>query len=250
MRVLKITLEGTTTSFRYPQFMIGVQPSFPMPPPATIYGHICSALGRWVDPEGLKFAFHFTSQASFEDLEHIHVLSAATGKLPLSAGFDEGNLVYPKVLEGTTNPLRRQILFQPRLILYINRPEWEMAFRRPHYAVVLGRSQDLATYTQVNVIDLLPSEQAYFEHTLLPYDMAAQTAVGIVTLMPRWISLDQQRQTEFARYLIVQRRIQSQELMRFESSAYLTDPTTPLIGGNRLGLVFHTFTGATDAILA
>src|SRR5260221_7605158 len=92
MRVLKVTLEGITTSFRYPHFMTGVQPSFPVPPPSTIYGHICSALGEWVDPEGLAFAYHFTAQESVVDLEHIHVLSASTGKLPGSQ--------YPKVLEG------------------------------------------------------------------------------------------------------------------------------------------------------
>ena len=50
MRVLKVTLEGITTSFRYPHFMVNVQPSYRMPPPATIYGHICSALGEWVSP--------------------------------------------------------------------------------------------------------------------------------------------------------------------------------------------------------
>jgi CRISPR-associated protein Cas5t len=250
MRVLKIVLEGTTTSFRYPQFMIGVQPSFPMPPPSTIYGHICSAVGEWVDPDGLAFAYHFTAQESFEDLEHIHVLKAAGGKLPstIQQREGEGNQVpYPKVLEGNTNPFRRQIVFRPRLVLYLNRPEWELAFRRPRYAVVLGRSQDLATYTSISVIELETSKEAYFEHTLLPYEMATQTAVGIVTLMPRWISLDQQRRTDFARYLILQRRVQSQELMRFEPTSYLTDPTSAPVKGNKLGLVFHTFVGAQHA---
>lgn len=32
MRVLKVVLEGTTTSFRYPHFMLSIQPSFPLPP--------------------------------------------------------------------------------------------------------------------------------------------------------------------------------------------------------------------------
>src|SRR5258708_7142170 len=82
MRVLKVVLEGETTSFRYPHFMFGVQPSFPLPPPATIYGHICSTMGEQVDLEGLRFAYHFTAEASFEDLEHVHVLEAKSGMLP------------------------------------------------------------------------------------------------------------------------------------------------------------------------
>jgi CRISPR-associated protein Cas5t len=240
MRVLKVVLEGITTSFRYPHFMMGVQPSFPMPPPATIYGHICSALGEWIDPEGLAFAYHFTAQESVVDLEHIHVLSASTGKLPGSQ--------YPKVLEGNVNPFKRTVLFQPRMVLYLNKPEWESAFRSPRYPVILGRSQDLATYTSIKVVDLVPGEQVYFEHTILPYKMAAQTAVGIVTLMPRWIDYQHNRQPHFARYLILQRQIKNGDMVHFDSEphSYLTDPTTTRVNGMTLGLVFHTFIGEND----
>ena len=240
MRVLKVTLEGITTSFRYPHFMTGVQPSFPVPPPSTIYGHICSALGEWVDPKGLAFAYHFTAQDSVEDLEHIHVLSASTGTLKGSS--------HAKVLEGNINPFKRTMLFQPRLVLYLNQPEWEMAFRSPRYPVVLGRSQDLATYTHIDVIDLVPSEQVYLEHTILPYKMATRTSVGIVTLMPRWIDYERNRQPYFARYLILQRRVKNSELVHFntEQNSYLTDTTTPQDNGMTLGLVFHTFVGEDD----
>ncbi len=237
MRVLKVVLEGITTSFRYPHFMMGVQPSFPMPPPATIYGHICSVLGEWIDPDGLAFAYHFTAQDSTEDLEHIHVLSATTGTLQRSK--------FPKVLEGNVNPFKRTILFQPRLVLYLNKPEWESAFRSSRYPVILGRSQDLATYTSIEVLDLVLEKQVYFEHTILPYEMATQTARGIVTLMPRWIDYQHNRQPHFARYLILQRRIKNDELVHFnmEPQSYFTDPATTRIGGMTLGLVFHTFIG-------
>lgn len=236
MRVLKIVLEGTTTSFRYPHFMIGVQPTYPMPPPSTIYGHVCSTLGDWVDPHGLQFAYHFTSLASFEDLEHIHVLEASSGVLPLG-----GEVKYDKVLKGKTNPYRRALLFQPHLTLYLNRPEWEDAFRSPRYAVVLGRSQDVATYTSVSVLDLTLEEDVYLEHTLLPYDMATQTSVGIVSLMPQWIDYERNRRTTFARYLVLQQHMASRDLVRFESEGFLTDPTAPVIRGRKLGLVFHSF---------
>lgn len=243
MRVLKVVLEGITTSFRYPHFMMGVQPSFPMPPPATIYGHICSALGEWVDAAGLAFAYHFTAQQSVEDLEHIHVLSASSGNLPGSQ--------HPKVLEGNVNPFKRTVLFQPRLVLYLNRTEWASAFHTPRYPVILGRSQDLATYTSVSVVDLETSEQIYLEHTLLPYKMATRTSVGIVTLMPRWIDYERNRQPHFARYLILQRRVKNSDLVHFdaETNSYLTDPSAPVVNGMTLGLVFHTFIGEDDEAL-
>ena len=244
MQVLKVELEGITTSFRYPHFMMGVHPSFPMPPPATIYGHICSTLGDWVPPDGLQFAYHFTSEhtvGDVEDLEHIFVLSPEGGKLPGTA--------YPKVLGGTMNPFKRQILFHPRLVLYVNRPEWEGTFRSPRYPVVLGRSQDLCTYTRISVLDLPSADAVYLEHTLLPYGMATRTGVGIVALMPRWLDYERNRRPSFARYLILQRRVMNGDLLHFaegssgSATRYWADPTAPQVNGMPLGLVFHTFTG-------
>jgi CRISPR-associated protein Cas5t len=139
MRVLKVVAEGLTTSFRYPHFMQEIHPSFQMPPPATIYGHVASALGEWFDPSGVQFAYHFTYEGSCKDLEHTIVLTPGVGYLPGSK--------IPKVLEGNVTPFTRELLFRPRLTLYLNRPEWESAFRSPHYVVTLGRSQDLFTYT-------------------------------------------------------------------------------------------------------
>src|SRR6266516_4874299 len=78
MRVLKVVAEGLTTSFRRPHFMHGIQPTFRMPPPATIYGHLCSALGDVVPPEGIAFAYHFTAQTSFSDIEHTHIVFECT----------------------------------------------------------------------------------------------------------------------------------------------------------------------------
>ncbi len=245
MRVLKIVLEGTTASFRYPHFMLGVQPTFPLPPPATIYGHICSALGAWVDPDGLAFAYHFTAAGEGEEIEHIHVLAAASGKLP--------GTKHPKVLEGNVNPFTRHVLLHPRLVLYLNRPEWRDAFRTPRYPVALGRSQDLACYISVEIVELEQRADVYFEHTLLPYTMAAQTAVGVVTLMPRWLDYGRNRQPSFARYLLLRQRVMSSDLLRFAGAApgrYWADPRAPQVKGAPLGLWFHTFTGAADEALA
>ncbi len=237
MRVLKIVLEGTMTSFRYPHFMLSVQPTFPLPPPATIYGHICSAVGEWIDPKGVAFAYHFTAAGSGEDLEHIHVLSASSGKLPGTR--------LPKVLEGNVNPFTRHVLLFPRLVLYLNQPDWIDAFRSPRYPVVLGRSQDLACYTSIEVIELERQPEVYLEHTLLPYRMATQTTVGVVTLMPRWLNYARRREPSFERYIMLQQRVSSGPLLRYGDSDLLfwTDPTAPRHNGTPLGLCFHSFVG-------
>jgi CRISPR-associated protein Cas5t len=59
LKAAKIVIEGPVASFRYPHFLIGRQISFDMPPPSTIYGHIASAVGEWLDAAGIKFAYNF-----------------------------------------------------------------------------------------------------------------------------------------------------------------------------------------------
>ena len=240
MRVLKVVAEGLTTSFRYPHFMQGMHPTFEVPPPATIYGHVCSALGDWVDPAEFTFAYHFTHQGAFDDVEHVHVLSPAGGKL-------EGTTL-PKVLQGAVNPFKRAMLFKPRLTLYLNRPDWLEVFRSSRYTVVLGRSQDLFTYTSISVIDLAQSDRAYFEHTLAPYQTTLHMASGYVALMPRYLDYTHNRQPTFARYVVLSRRVT--QLMKFEGLGsvpeYWVDPTSPEVDGAHLGLWFHTFVGDYD----
>jgi len=240
MRVLKVVAEGLTTSFRYPHFMQQIHPTFQMPPPATIYGHICSALGEWFDPTGVRFAYHFThqGQAKNKDVEHIIVLTPATGYLP--------DTKIPKVLEGNVNPFERDLLFQPRLTLYINRPEWEPAFRSPCYAVVLGRSQDLFTYTYVGVVELEQADRAYFEHALAPHEMALQAMRGVTVLMPRYLDYARNRVPAFSRYVVINERVFSEEFYTFgnrSNGPYWIDPTTLEVKGAHLGLAFLSFTG-------
>lgn len=238
MKVLKIVAEGVTTSFRYPHFIQGVQPSFPMPPPATIYGHIASALGEWFDPAGVMFAYHFTYGAKVNrEIEHTIMLTGSTGYL-------KGSKV-EKVLEGKVNPFYREVFFQPRLVLYLSRPEWEGAFRCPRYAVVLGRSQDLFSYRSVEVVELEQASEAYFEHTLLPYDMNRHTNRGYAVLMPRYLDNEKRRYPTFARYFVVQERVMTDRDFRWfgarPAEVYWVDPAWPEVKGSRMGLSFLSF---------
>lgn len=237
MRVLKITAEGLTTSFRYPYYMIGVQPTYEMPPPATLYGHIASALGEWFDPRGVRFAVRFSYLRKHVELETTYILSASGGSLKGFSGV-------PKTLEGEANPLKREILFFPRLVLYLNRPEWESAFRSPRYAACLGRSQDLIAYRQIETLDLPEVQSAYFENTLLPYDFVRFTAAGHSVLMPRWLDISRRRHPAFERYLILQRRVHTRDLILPPNAALppiYADPSEPRLQDDPLGLVFHSW---------
>ncbi len=237
MQVLKIVAEGPVTSFRYPHFMLSAHPTYEMPPPATIYGHICSALGNVISPEGVAFAYRFTYKAKVTDLEHIHVLAPSTGKLK--------NTGHPKVLEGNVNPYERELLFEPKLTLYINKPEWEKYFKSPCYPVVLGRSQDLFSYNSVNVVHLEKKNHAYLEGTLAPYAMLRKIGKGVAILMPRYLDYAQNREPVFSRYLMVRKRILSNDFIQ-SVPEFWVDPDSPEYEGSNLGLFFHNFTGDGD----
>ncbi len=240
MKVLRIVAQGVTTSFRYPHFIHGVHPTFEMPPPSTIYGHICSALGRWVTPEGIRFAYCFTFQAKFHDVEHLHLVSKSRGRL-------EGTRI-PKVLQGGVNPFKREILFNPRLVLYINKPEWYKSFHSPVYPVVLGRSQDLFSYTDIQVIELETSDKAYYENTLVPYEFGLRTGSGYAVLMPRFLDYNRGRSPTFERYYVLRRRVFSEDIMRIAGGKdkFVVDPLSEEVNGSKLGLCFHSFVGDDD----
>ncbi len=122
------------------------------------------------------------------------------------------------------------------------------ALHSPHYAVVLGRSQDLFTYTSVEVVDLIPSQDAYFEKTLAPYEIGRRIARGVAVLMPRFLDYAEGRVPTFERYVMVTRRFHSRELLRKDGlpeEEFWADPSSPQVDGSHLGLFFHSFVDDT-----
>lgn len=246
MHALRIELEGDVTSFRYPHFMWGVQPTFEMPPPATIYGHICSAVGDWIDPASVRFAYHFTHRGKFTDLEHIHAGGMAT---PISSRkrkelAQEGYHDVSLYGESQVTPFTRELLFRPRLVLYLDRLDLEQAFRSPHYPVILGRSQDLCTYPP-NAVQLVTLEQrdaVYYEHTLLPLEMGTRTRRGVAVMMPRYVDYRHGRYPEFAQYLVLNDRVMPDQLLSYApSEPAWCDPTAPVYKGYGRAVVWHRF---------
>jgi CRISPR-associated protein Cas5t len=204
MKALRIEMEGTVTSFRYPHLHVGRQLSYPMPPPATIYGHICSAAGEWTSPEALRFAYCFSYSGTADDLELLHMAAVGSGRLDKKWG-------YVKNLEVQTNVLPRQILLHPKLTLYLDAGEktekWAELFRSPRYPVLLGRSQDLAAYRTVEVVELEPSEYGYWENTLLPWTMRNRLPDGTTFLMPKFIDPQARHAVVWERYVVLDRRL-------------------------------------------
>lgn len=248
-RVLRIDLEGTMTSFRYPHFLVGRQPSYPMPPPATIYGHVASALGEFPDRSAFRFAYSFACAGKGDDLETAHLVEVGSRRPDRTLGF-------VKNLEGNANPVWREVLLFPRLTLYLDAPghldDFARAFREPRFPVVLGRSQDLAAYRSVELVELEDAPAGYLEGTLLPWSWRLRTPAGVLATMPRFIDPLDRRRVDWAPYLVLERRVQVRAttgsplpsvVAREPGETLLVDPASPEAGGLRRIVIWHRFDG-------
>ena len=221
LRVLKVVIAGTVTSFRYPHFVQGVQPTYEMPPTSTIYGLICAVTGEFEPPETFEFGLHFTYEAKFYDLEHIHL----------------------DVPYRMANPFQRELLYNPVLTLYLAPEHYRYAFEHPYYPLALGRSQDLMSRQgEVEVVTLERADRAYFEHTLLPSEYAPRFQRTIAATMARYI--DQRRRATWGQYAILKDRVlypNEDDVFQATYESVWIDPTAPMAQGRARGVVLHRF---------
>lgn len=203
LKALKVAVSAQTASFRYPRVQVGRQPSFEMPPPATIYGHLAGVIGDWFDPDGMEFAYVFEHAGRADDLETIHPIARGSGKATLA----RRGWPYPVNLQFETNIQRRQFLLKPRLTLYLRSPneatleQFRASFLSPYFSYILGRSQDLATYHSAEIVDLTISTEAFFENTLVPFEWRPSVLPGVTVLLPAAIDYSRGRLSVQERYL-------------------------------------------------
>ena len=132
---IRIDLIAYTASFRVPCF-VGHQITLPVPPLSMIYGMISAAMGRIIHPNEVEWlAFRCQHEGVASDLEAI-------------VTFDRGQARSIAVPKGR-NVIQREFLLLPHLTLYLP-SEWRRAFERPRYALLLGRTQDLATVDRIS----------------------------------------------------------------------------------------------------
>lgn len=220
LEVVRVVVEGEITSFRYPHFVQGVQPTYEMPPPSTIYGHLCNATGQFEPQADIAFALHFTFEGKFRDLEYLYF---------------EVPYIQP-------NPFTRELLYKPRLTLYIAPARYQAAFERPIYPVSLGRSQDLMSYTEVKSVTLRRAARAYLEHTLVPAEYAPRFRRTVAVTMAKFI--DRARQPTWGKYAMLKERVFYPDEDDPFASSYepvWIDPESPQIDGLHRGLIFHRF---------
>lgn len=156
---VRIILTAYTASFRVPSF-IGHQLTLPVPPLSTIYGLLSAAAGRWVSPQEVAWlGYRCDYESKGMDLEAIWTVER------------------PRPHEAarfvTRNVIQREFLAMPRLTLYLP-SEWAIAFLRPRYALLLGRTQDVASVEAVKPVTLEPVGEGEVNGVLLPLELVVQ----------------------------------------------------------------------------
>lgn len=201
MKALRAAIEAPTASFRYPHFLVGRQPSYPAPPPATVRGLLAAALGLPACPAEHSVAISFRSTGRVDDLEHEHIVVAGRGKLPGTS--------LPKAAEATIQPVLREVLCGCRLELTVSGGDLQAlagALRRPAFALSLGRSQDLADVSELALLDLEEDEAVYLQDCLVPGEFRPHLVRGAGLVMALHHGPPPEREPRFARMLWVEGR--------------------------------------------
>lgn len=164
MEVARIYIRGWTASFRYPAFISGFQPSLPVPPLSTIYGLLSAAKGEMVTPAHTQVGFVFQSYGRATDLEAIYEL-------------------HDTPLRANTNVVKREVLFEPELYLYVRDLSFVDYFSLPHYPLLLGRSTELAAVICSEVIELVERSNVRIGGSIFPFN-AGLGVTGVLQSLP------------------------------------------------------------------
>lgn len=164
MKVARIYIRGWTASFRYPAFISGFQPTLPVPPLSTIYGLLSAAKGEAVTPSDTKVGFVFQSHGKAVDLEAIYEL-------------------HDTPLRANTNVVKRALLCDPELFLYIADLDFVDHFRQPHYPLLLGRSTELAMVIRSEFFELEERSNVRVGGSIFPFTIG-NGITGILQALP------------------------------------------------------------------
>lgn len=159
MKLLYARLIGPAASFRYPFVATGRQPSYPLPPLSTIHGLLRAAWGDDFEDSKLRVGYLFHAEPeTIDDIEKLWLLKRRVEASPDTHSNSRlmGRTTSP-IEEMKSNVFRRELYVNIALELYLWAQEglleaWLSALRSPHFWLTLGRSQELVSVEEVQLI--------------------------------------------------------------------------------------------------
>jgi len=166
-----------------------------IPPLSTVYGLLSSAKGEIVTPEDTKIGYIFEYDAQGTDLEFVYELAGKLGYF--------------------TNILRRDFLYNYTMYLYLTNLDFAEILRKPKHALLLGRSYDLASITEIKKIKLERKKNVRFGKTIVPFGV--EKVSGVYFSLPVYFDYETlpRKPVEIKEFLIVDRVKKNYELEVF-----------------------------------
>lgn len=173
MEVFRIDITSWTASFRYPNLISGIQPTLEVPPLSTVLGLLNAAAGRYLQYRSLKIGYFFQYAAKEFDLETIYQISSTTKGRPSNIA--------------KSNVMQREFLFDNKLSLYIADESLVGYLKNPHYNILLGRSNDLATVENIERVQLDKNSDANkIKGQIVPFN--GRMLPGKIQALPKYFT--------------------------------------------------------------
>ncbi len=167
MKLLQVEMSGWSATPRLPFIISGNAICLPVPSYSLLLGMLGCCLGRVVDFEEVRIGFKYTFDAVCKDLEKRNRLEIS--KFGTLSPHSKGKDVHI-----------REFHTLPRLLLWINRIDWQASFENPIGTPALGRSQDLLKITNVERVQVNRVDKGEISGTLIPFKPGNRLAGQIV----------------------------------------------------------------------
>ena len=181
MEMYKVVLKSDTAFFRNDVTSTSYQETFNCPPLATINGLIAAAYGEYRYDINIGYIFEYKYKSTEFELittERTKGISKVTFsqlKQQYSTYLSDARFDRNDVLRGCfgTSPMQRELLFNCSLSLYLSNKEVAESFNNPFYALLMGRTEDLAKVVSVKKVDLKENfGNIKFGKTIVPFEKA------------------------------------------------------------------------------
>ncbi len=173
MKVYRIKLTSWTASFRYPNIISGYQPTLTVPPISTVLGILNACAGKYLVYDKLDIGYYFEYAGKASDIETIYQVELDSRNIPKN--------------QMKSNIVRREILSDVCLYIYLLDSSLADLFRKPYYQLLLGRSSDLATVEEIKELELSSSDVSYFvKGQVIPFN--DYRLPGIIQALPKYFS--------------------------------------------------------------
>jgi CRISPR-associated protein Cas5t len=198
MATYKIILKSNTAFFRNEVTCTSLLESFNCPPLSTLHGLIAAAYGEYRYDIDMGYFFEFQHKCTDFELvmRENNSYKDRFKKYINDKRFDRND-----ILRGCfgTVPVRREVLFDCRLFLYLNDEEVAKSFENPYYALALGRLEDLAVVSgKIKKIDMTKAKASVrFGKTIIPFTQG-RNIPGRITKLNIQISDSHPRRVEKA----------------------------------------------------